>query len=70
LNPALDTYLGASNLYEFTFNKPPHDFGRKNESLINNQKTLDDPYECSPSVQAKWKCIRNVIYASVRFLEI
>ena len=50
LKPVLDTYLGASNLYEFTFNKqkPQQDFniGRKSEILnfINKKKTLDDPY--------------------------
>lgn len=31
---------------------------------------MADPYKCSPRIQAKWICNRNVIYATVRFLMI
>lgn len=31
---------------------------------------MADPFKCSPRVQAKWICSRNVIYATVRFIMI
>ena len=31
---------------------------------------MKDPYKCSPRVQAKWICARNVVSANCRFIMI